>query len=97
MKGILPDEVLFRKKSPYPKTHNPSYLAATRSWVKEILNDPSSPVLQILDAERIRQLADIGDGKLDLPWFGQLMSTPQLFAYIGQLDAWLREYNVAIK
>ncbi len=28
MRGLLPDEILWRKKSPYPKTHNPAYLAA---------------------------------------------------------------------
>ena len=26
MEGIVPDQVLWRKKSPYPKTHNPAYL-----------------------------------------------------------------------
>ena len=25
LKGILPDDVIYRKKSPYPKTHNPKY------------------------------------------------------------------------
>ena len=28
MQDVLPPEVLWRKKSPYPKTHNPSYLQA---------------------------------------------------------------------
>lgn len=26
MTGILPEDILWRKKSPYPKTHNPGYL-----------------------------------------------------------------------
>ena len=25
MEGYLPDEIIYRKKSPYPKTYNPSY------------------------------------------------------------------------
>ncbi|PYI52189.1 asparagine synthase (glutamine-hydrolyzing) [Paenibacillus flagellatus] len=97
LKGILPDDVLTRKKSPYPKTHNPNYLAATRAWVQDILNDPSSPVLPFLDVDHLRKLAAPESATMDLPWFGQLMSGPQLFAYIGQIDAWLREYNVSIR
>lgn len=97
LKGILPDDVLTRKKSPYPKTHNPNYLAATRNWVQQILNDPSSPVLQFLDTDHLRRLAAPETATMDLPWFGQLMSGPQLFAYIGQIDSWLREYKVSIR
>ncbi|MFC3767291.1 asparagine synthase (glutamine-hydrolyzing) [Paenibacillus sp. GCM10012303] len=97
LKGLLPDDVLTRKKSPYPKTHNPNYLAATRSRVLQILNDPSSPVLQFLDTDHLRRLAAPETATMDLPWFGQLMSGPQLFAYIGQIDSWLREYKVSIR
>ena len=25
LEGILPDDIVYRKKSPYPKTHNPIY------------------------------------------------------------------------
>jgi asparagine synthase (glutamine-hydrolysing) len=32
-----------------------------------------------------------------IPWFGQLMNVPQLFAYFIQLDAWMREYGVVIR
>lgn len=97
LEGILPDDVLNRKKSPYPKTHNPNYLAATRAWVQEILDDPSSPLLPFLDVDRVRRLAASEAQHIDLPWFGQLMSGPQLFAYLGQIDTWLREYRVSIK
>ncbi|GAA3408457.1 asparagine synthase (glutamine-hydrolyzing) [Paenibacillus hodogayensis] len=97
LKGLLPDDVLTRKKSPYPKTHNPNYLAATRAWVQDILNDSSSPVLPLLNADHLRRLSAPEAASIDLPWFGQLMSGPQLFAYIGQLDAWMREYNVSIR
>ena len=30
-------------KSPYPKTHNPNYLATVKAQVLSILDDPSSP------------------------------------------------------
>ncbi|TVY11869.1 asparagine synthase (glutamine-hydrolyzing) [Paenibacillus cremeus] len=97
LRGVLPEDVLTRKKSPYPKTHNPNYLAAVRSWVLEILNDSSSPLLQFIDVAKIRALAENDNGQFNLPWFGQLMTGPQLFAYLAQVDTWLRTYKVAIR
>ncbi|WP_378954882.1 asparagine synthase-related protein [Pelosinus sp. sgz500959] len=90
----MPDDVLWRRKSPYPKTHNPSYLNAVRTWVLRILDDPSSPLLDLIDAQKIRSLAQVESTTINIPWFGQLMSQPQLFAYLIQVDTWLRKYKV---
>jgi len=90
--GVLPDDVLWRRKSPYPKTHNPSYMEMVRSWVTEILNDASSPLLDLVDVQKLRSLTQ-AEGE-NIPWFGQLMSQPQLFAYLIQMDTWLRKYKV---
>lgn len=97
LKGSLPDDVLTRKKSPYPKTHNPNYLSAVRSWVLDILHDSSSPLLQFIDVAKIRALAEDDGSRFDLPWFGQLMTGPQLLAYLAQVDTWLRAYKVGIR
>ncbi|SDN58043.1 asparagine synthase (glutamine-hydrolysing) [Paenibacillus sp. yr247] len=97
LKGVLPEDVLTRKKSPYPKTHNPNYLAAVRKWVLEILDDPSSPLLPFIDVKKIRALASSETNDFDLPWFGQLMTGPQLFAYLAQVDTWLRTYQISIR
>ncbi|HET7559710.1 MAG TPA: asparagine synthase (glutamine-hydrolyzing) [Limnochordia bacterium] len=96
MAGVLPPDVLNRPKSPYPKTHNPNYLRLTRRAVLEVLDDPASPLLPLVDAAEVRRLAQ-SDGDFDIPWFGQLMRLPQLFAYLVQVDAWLREYHVVIR
>lgn len=96
LEGVLPDDVLYRKKSPYPKTHNPAYLEAVRQRTLDILNDPDSPLLPLIDAEAIRGIAASPESSSHLPWFGQLMSGPQLFAYLSQVDLWLRTYNVKI-
>ncbi len=40
------------QKSPYPKTHNPSYLNAVRTWVLRILDDSSSPLLDLIDVKK---------------------------------------------
>ena len=94
--GILPDDVLWRRKSPYPKTHNPSYLNAVRQWLLQILDDSSSPLLNVINVEKVRSLAQGEDNITHVPWFGQLMSRPQLFAYLIQADTWLRKYQVEI-
>ncbi|TJY41475.1 asparagine synthase (glutamine-hydrolyzing) [Cohnella pontilimi] len=96
LEGVLPHDVLYRKKSPYPKTHNPNYLSAVRARLLERLDDPSSPLLPLIDAISIRELAAATDAHSHLPWFGQLMSGPQLFAYLLQMDFWLRHYKVRI-
>ncbi|MCX7921534.1 MAG: asparagine synthase (glutamine-hydrolyzing) [Clostridia bacterium] len=95
LKGILPDDVLERRKSPYPKTHNPAYEKAVHSWLLDILNDSSSPLLSLVDIKSIRQIAS-NESDYGKPWFGQLMATPQLFAYLIQIDTWMRKYNVSI-
>lgn len=95
--GVLPDDVLWRKKSPYPKTHNPAYLATVSRWATEILSDASSPLVPLVDRKKILELAKSDFAASNFPWFGQLMSGPQLFAYLIQADTWLREYKVEIK
>ena len=94
--GVLPDDVLWRRKSPYPKTHNPSYLTTVRKWVLKILDDSSSPLHDCIDVGKIRSLAQLEDIGANIPWFGQLMGLPQLFAYLIQTDTWLRKYKVEI-
>ena len=39
MEGLLPDEVLYRKKSPYPKTWNPNYLLAVKDMLSKIVEN----------------------------------------------------------
>lgn len=97
MKGILPDEIVWRKKSPYPKTHNPRYLKAVKSSLQRILDDPASPLVQLIDRQRVQEIID-SDGKaLSAPWYGQLMTGPQLMAYLIQVDIWMREYKIGIE
>lgn len=96
-KGIIPDTILERKKSPYPKTHNPAYLKAVQIWMKDILEDPTSPLLSLINVEKVKELVETGGKALSKPWYGQLMRGPQLIAYLIQLDVWLREYKVRIE
>ena len=94
--GLLPDDVLWRKKSPYPKTHNPNYLKAVKGWLQEILNDPHSPLLLLINKSRVQEIVDTNGAAFGVPWFGQLMTGPQLMAYLIQVDIWMREYKVQL-
>ena len=94
MKDYLPQEVLWRKKSPYPKTHHPAYRAAVERELREkILGDPDAPLLQLVKREALERLLTETTGT---PWYGQLMNTPQTIAYLVQVDFWLRRYRVQI-
>lgn len=95
--GLLPEDVLWRKKSPYPKTHNPSYLKAVCTMMLAVLDDRTSPLLPLIDTAKVRELALTMERETDIPWFGQLMNAPQLLAYLLQIDFWMKEYKVVIE
>ncbi|HIE12114.1 MAG TPA: asparagine synthase (glutamine-hydrolyzing) [Desulfotomaculum sp.] len=97
LKGVLPKEVLWRRKSPYPKTHNPAYTAVVRQWLLRILADPGSPIRTLLNVPSVRSLAVGDDARSNIPFFGQLMTGPQLMAYLIQVDLWLREYRITLR
>ena len=94
VKGILPNEVLWRKKSPYPKTHNPEYLSIVSDMLKEVINDSTSPIFEFIKKSELEKL--IATEKHE-PWYGQLMTTPQTIAYFIQINYWLKKYKIIIK
>lgn len=93
MEGILPEEVLYRKKSPYPKTFDPKYFSLVSMKLRQLLDDGRSPLLQIVRREALEALLT---AEYAWPWYGQLMNVPQTVAYMLQIDCWLREYRVDI-
>ncbi len=94
-RGLLPDSIIDRKKSPYPKTHNPLYLELCAGRVREILSDSSSPVSEFIDSSGVEAIINDPE-KISSPWYGQLMRAPQILAYIIQLDYWFRKYHVTV-
>ena len=97
MKGYLPDEIVNRKKSPYPKTFNPTYLATVKNMLTEIMKDPSRPINSLLNRDFILDILNTDGKAFSRPWFGQLMTGPQLIAYLCQVDMWLEEYRPKIE
>ncbi len=94
-KGLLPDEILFRRKSPYPKTYNPYYENLLAGRLHDVLADSGSPLHSLVNLQALRQFLD-HPKDYGSPWYGQLMAGPQMIAYLLQIDYFLRKYHVSI-
>lgn len=95
MSDDLPYDIVWRKKSPYPKTHNPIYMKLCSEGVKKVLKDKNSVLGSFLDESGILKIIANPEG-ISSPWYGQLMRAPQILAYIVQMDYWFKKYNVEI-
>ncbi|MET3194044.1 asparagine synthase (glutamine-hydrolyzing) [Bacillus sp. OAE603] len=97
LEGLLPDDILYRKKSPYPKTHNPVYTNLVVQKLKESLSDKGSALYEFFDKEQLNSLVESEGTAFKVPWYGQLMSGPQLLAHLYQIHVWFKKYNINIK
>lgn len=93
MKDKLPSEIVDRKKSPYPKTYNPNYLAKVKEMLSEIMQDNDAPINYLLNRKYILEILETDGKAFSRPWFGQLMTGPQVMAYLIQINMWLVKYN----
>ena len=94
---FLPSEIVDRKKSPYPKTHNPTYLAKVKSMLSDIMAKPNAPINSLLNRDYIMEILETDGKAFTRPWFGQLMTGPQLMAYLCQVNMWLERYQPKIE
>ena len=94
---FLPSEIVDRKKSPYPKTHNPTYLAKVKSMLSDIMAKPNAPINSLLNRDYIMEILETDSKAFTRPWFGQLMTGPQLMAYLCQVNMWLERYQPNIE
>lgn len=97
MEGVLPDEIINRKKSPYPKTHNPNYTKIVKEGLSNIMKDKDAPINKLLNREYILEIIQTDGKAFTRPWFGQLMTGPQLMAYLIQVNMWLEKYQPEIE
>lgn len=87
--NILPDEILYRKKSPYPKTYHPKYDELLVKNFIEVINSTNEPINQLLDKEKSLNFVNSKMNHTN-PWYGQLMAGPQLIAYMLQVNYWMK-------
>ena len=90
MTGWLPQQVLWRKKSPYPKTFDPHYAQLVSQRLESLL-ESDSPMFYLVDREAVRSLLT---AEYNWPWYGQLMKGPQTMAWLLQIDFWLKHYEI---
>lgn len=93
MRGSLPEEVLYRKKSPYPKTHHPIYMSLVKARLERLLEQQDAPLFQVCDRKAVQRLLTEEPA---WPWYGQLMTLPQTIAYLLQIDFWMERYKISI-
>jgi len=93
--GLLPDEILYRRKSPYPKTYNPEYEIILKGRIREIMADSNEPIHNFLDKKKVKQFLTIPSNNVK-PWYGQLMAGPQMLAYVLQINYWMKKNNIKL-
>lgn len=94
-RGILPEDVLMRKKSPYPKTHNPNYEKLVKERMLDTISDRNAPILSLCDYDKIAKVCT-GEFDYGKPFFGQLMAGPQFIGFLLQVNEWLKHYRIRI-
>lgn len=94
--GLLPNRIIERKKSPYPKTFHPDYTKKVAEWLSESIMHSNAPILEIFSKDKLIKLVETGGESFKTPWYGQLMKGPQLLAHLAQMNQWLEEYKITI-
>ncbi|NLK98869.1 MAG: asparagine synthase (glutamine-hydrolyzing) [Epulopiscium sp.] len=96
MEGILPDEIIWRKKSPYPKIHHPEYFKTVSEKIMTLYHKPNGILSELINWDTVKSITE-NPKQYSSPWYGQLMTAPQILAYILQIDTWLEEFHVKIE
>ena len=93
---LLPEKLLGRTKSPYPKTCSPGYGQILRQMALRMTMEPDAPLMAFVDRAALARLARSELDPVETPWFGQLMAGPQLLGYFWQVNRWMRERNIRV-
>lgn len=93
VQGLLPAEIITRKKSPYPKTFDPRYEELIGAQLEAVLQEKENPLFLLIDRQKLR---DYLRQESEWPWYGQLMRRPQTMAYMLQIAYWLKAYRINI-
>jgi asparagine synthase (glutamine-hydrolysing) len=86
---LLPQEIVARPKTPFPGIQDPEYHGCIRGKVSQILDDNSSPVLDLIKRTTIRTLASAPANGAPVIRMG--------LERILSMHEWLTTYNVALR
>ena len=70
-------------------------MQAVAGELQRVIADPAAPILQIVQRDALQRLISAGADN-PVPWYGQLMTTPQTIAWFLQLNYWLKTYRVEL-
>lgn len=88
--GYLPDDVRNRKKSAYPSTKDAAYLEGISKWMLKVLDDPESPILPMIDVDRVQTIAEGKSEKITGT------AARSLIDYLLQINYWLKDYDIRV-
>lgn len=87
---MLPEDVVYRKKSAYPNVPSPAYDEATRAWATRILDNSNAAIQPLLNSQVVRNMLESnGPGRSG-------MAQVSLFERIILINEWLEKYHVTL-
>jgi asparagine synthase (glutamine-hydrolysing) len=88
---ILPEEIIKRKKSPYPSVNDPNYtLLLIKKFEEKIMNDDHLIIWNFFDKEKIENYLNQQKSNLKAP------SVLNFISGIYQFIFWFKEYSIEI-
>lgn len=88
--GLVPREILERKKRPFPRPVDPLYSEKIRNMLKETVYDNESVLRYLLDLKTLESMMRIQDERK------LATSYHQLFLWLIQLNRFLRSFNIRV-
>ncbi|MDR0697136.1 MAG: asparagine synthase (glutamine-hydrolyzing) [Christensenellaceae bacterium] len=93
-KNDIPSAIVKRKKNPYPKTHNPVFLEKVLVKLRSIISNKNCALLSFVNIEFLNEM--IKNSKQSTHyWYGQLMTTPQIFAFLIQIEYFIKKFDLS--
>jgi asparagine synthase (glutamine-hydrolysing) len=89
LEDVLPKDVLYRRKSPYPASQNPTYMAGVRDIALSCINDPNAKISNFIDIKLLKE--NLKAENLD-----HELSFNMPFEQIIQIEEWLKRYNIQV-
>ena len=62
----------------------------------KIMENKNAPINYLFNRQKVFNILETDGKSFSRPWFGQLMTGPQLMAYLVQVNMWLELYKPQI-
>ena len=96
VRDLVPESLRLRPKNPFPMPCHPRYAQLIREAIRQMLDNASSPILELVSADAVRDLANGPLSPSEPPWFGETLSGPQWLTYLLSVNQWMLRYQVEL-